>query len=71
MEEKLREKLNEAKHLLNKNGFLVIRLGKGQIKIAKECSMDSCDYNNRYNEECVECCNKRCLKEIIKEQIDV
>ena len=56
--------LEKVKLLLNQHGYLVIRLGKGQIKLARECGKDcyNCDEG---------CMNRRCLNNLINEQITI
>ena len=62
------KEIDEAKKLLNSNGYLVLKMTKGCVNCANICEIDQFNINNEEG-SCMHCINKTCLKDIIINQL--
>ena len=59
--------IQDAIELLNKNGYIVSKINKAQIAIAKNCEHDHQKCN--FNLIGIKCVDLLCVQDLIKEQI--
>ena len=63
----MQEKIDEAIRFLNENGYIVSKVSKAQMAIAKSCCENKTRCN--FNVVGVRCVDLLCVQDLIKEQI--
>ena len=61
------EKIREAIELLNKNGYIAVKINKAQMAIAEQCKHDKTKCN--FNMIGIKCVDLLCVQDMIREQI--